>query len=367
MAKDGIEVDVRRRHAEAYLALATQVSHQLNTSRHGEWLDRMAPEQANLRAALRWSIDAGEGILALRLTAVLWRFWQAFGQVADGRRLAEEALAMPGAPTSGSDRAWALAAAGSLAYWQADSATARRHYQAQIDLAEAAGDAACIADAYFNFGHVAFGPDEDEAVRLAYIDEAEERFRRLGDERGAARASWGRGILALSGGKGVLATGSGQVEDATAHLRKGLADFERLDDRQYHAMTEASLAWAAFAAGDVPTASRMAIEALVESQSMRDLGTTTISLHIGVLLGALTGQFEKAAEIHGAFDALCERYGVRPPAALALFVGGNDPFEMTRQNLDPETWAEAYARGRRLTLDEAVAKIVTLGDAAGVL
>ena len=46
---------------------------------------------------------------------------------------------------------------------------------------------------------------------------------------------------------------------------------------------------------------------------MRDLGTTTISLHIGVLLGALTGHFEEAAEINGAFDALCDRYGVRPP------------------------------------------------------
>ena len=316
LANDGIEADVRRRHAEAYLALATQVSHQLNTSRHGEWLDRMGPEQANLRSAVRWSIDAGEGVLALRLTAALWRFWQAFGQVADGRQLAEEALAMPEAPTSGSDRAWALAAAGSLAYWQADSATARRHYQAQIDVAEAAGDEACIADAYFNFGHVAFSPDGDAGPQLAYIDAAEERYRKLGDERGAARAAWGRGILALSRGQGMLGTDSGEMEEATAHLRKGLADFERLDDRQYHAMTEASLAWAAFAGGDVGTASRLAVEALVESQSMRDLGTTTISLHIGVLLGALTGQFEEAAEIHGAFDALCERYGVRPPAAL---------------------------------------------------
>ena len=216
LANEGIEADVRRRHAEAYLALATQVSHRLNTSRHSEWLDRMAPEQANLRAAVRWSIDAGEGVLALRLTAALWRFWQAFGQVADGRQLAEEALAMPEAPTSGSDRAWALAAAGSLAYWQADSATARRHYQAQIDVAEAAGDEACIADAYFNFGHVAFSPDsDDEASQLAYIDAAEERYRKLGDERGAARAAWGRGILALSSGQGMLGTGSGEIEEAT--------------------------------------------------------------------------------------------------------------------------------------------------------
>ncbi len=119
---------------------------------------------------MRWSIDAGEGVLALRLTAALWRFWQAFGQVADGRQLAEEALAMPEAPTAGSDRAWALGAAGSLAYWQADTATARRHYQAQIDVAEAAGDEACIADAYFNFGHVAFRPGDDEGLQLAFID-----------------------------------------------------------------------------------------------------------------------------------------------------------------------------------------------------
>jgi len=62
-----------------------------------------------------------------------------------------------------------------------------------------------------------------------------------------------------------------------------------------------------------------------------------------------------------------ERYGVRPPQALALFVGGRDPFELTRQNLDADTWAAAYARGRRLTLDEAVALVVALGDAAGVL
>ena len=207
-------------------------------------------------------------------------------------------------------------------------------------------------------------PVTTRRLQLAFIDQAEERFRKLGDERGAARAAWGRGILAISWGQGIRGTDSGQIDAATAHLRESLEDFERLDDRQYHAMTEASLAWAAFAAGDVGTASRLAVDALVESQAMRDLGTTTISLHIGVLLGALTGHFEEAAEVHGAFDALCERYGVRPPAALQTFVGGADPFEMTRQNLDPETWAAAYARGRRLTLDEAVAMVVGLGDEA---
>jgi tetratricopeptide (TPR) repeat protein len=319
----------------------------------------MTPEQANVRSALQWSIDAGEGTLALRLTHVLWRFWHAFGQVADGRELTERTLAMPEAPTSGSDRGWALAAAGSLAYWQGDSATARLRYEAQIEAAEAAGDEACIADAYFNFGHVAFVDGDDETLQMGYIDSVVERYRKLGDERGAARAAWGAGIVAMA---------KGQIERAEDYMRESLATFERLDDRQYHAMTAASLAWTSFAAGDVSAAARLAIESLVESQSMRDLGTTTISLHIGILLGARIGRFEEAAEIHGAFDALCERYGVRPPLALTEFVGRQqDPFALTRQNLDPSVWAAAYDRGRRLTLDEAVAKIVGLGDAAGIL
>ncbi len=358
LAADGIETDIRRRHAEAYLPLAREASRHLRTSRNNEWLDRVTPEQANLRSAVRWSIDAGEGSLALRLTGAMWRLWHAFGQVSDGRELAEQALAMPNAPASGTDRAWAMAAAGSLAYWQANSATARIRYQAQIDLAEAAGDEACIADAYFNFGHVALVEGDPIEVRIAFIDSAVERYRHLGDERGAARAAWGRAIIAMS---------SGQVAQATEYLRSDLATFERLDDRQYHAMTAASLAWAAFADGDMGTAARRAIESLVESQSMRDLGTTTISLHVGVLLGALTGRLEEAAEVHGAFDALCERYGVRPPMALSEFVGRRDPFELTRQGLDPGRWAEAYERGRRLTLDEAVARVVALGEEAGVL
>ena len=96
-------------------------------------------------------------------------------------------------------------------------------------------------------------PMSDEGAQLAYIDAAEERYRKLGDERGAARAAWGRGILALSSGQGMLGIDSGAMEEAMDHLGRSLADFERLDDRQYHAMTEASLAWAAFAAGDVGT------------------------------------------------------------------------------------------------------------------
>jgi hypothetical protein len=129
----------------------------------------------------------------------------------------------------------------------------------------------------------------------------------------------------------------------------------------------ASLGWACFVRGEIALAIRYAIDGLLESHAMRDLGTTTISLHIGVLVAVMTGRFEDAAEMIGAFEASCERYGVRPPAALSTFIEVSDPFGATREALSADAYAAAYERGARLSLDEAVAKVAELGEAAAVM
>ena len=130
-------------------------------------------------------------------------------------------------------------------------------------------------------------------------------------------------------------------------MRRAIAEAERLDDRQYHAMSVASLGWAAFAMGDFPTAIRLAIDGLKESHAMRDIATTTISLHIGVLAATMVGRFEDAAELIGAFDAACERYGVRPPAAL-------DPFMATQRPVrgDPRRRYRPMSTRRRWTVGD---------------
>ncbi len=252
---------------------------------------------------MRWAIGANDGDLALRLLAQLWRFWLAFGLTAEGRSLTETALALPGAPSSGSVRAWAAAAAGNLAYWQADSANARRWYEHQVELARAAGDDRCLADAMFNSGTLQFIDSEDEATQLAYADEIARRFRELDDPRSEAQ---GRLVA-----RRLIALGEARVEDAIEHLLRGKADFERLDDRQYHAMSVESLGWAEFSRGDIRAATRYAVAGLVESHAMRDLGTTTISLHIGVLIGVMAERFEDAAALIG--DLRCRERALRCP------------------------------------------------------
>jgi hypothetical protein len=55
---------------------------------------------------------------------------------------------------------------------------------------------------------------------------------------------------------------------------------------------------------------------------------------------------------------------VRPPASLEKFVGDIDPLAPARAGLGPAAFADAVERGRQMTLDEAVALIVELGDMA---
>ncbi len=345
---------VRRAHAEAYLALMDRATPELYTSRHAGWLDRVGPDMANLRAAVSRAIGDSDGELALRLLGPMWRFWQAFGATSEGRAVTELALAMPSAPTDGLIRAWAAGAAGSLAYWQADSRAAQRWYDEQLRLAEAAGDERCLADAWFNVLHVRFIAGRDAEAQYAAVAEAVARYEALGDERGAARAAMSRALIGVT---------VGRIEEAVEGLQAGLATFRRLDDMQYESMALATLGWMAFVRGDVVTAAALTADNLRTTIRMRDLATTTISLHTGMILGVMAGRFEEAALIAGAFDAACERFGVRPPADLERFIQGVYPHETIRAAIGPERYDAAYARGMTLGLEEAVDHILLIADA----
>jgi hypothetical protein len=112
----------------------------------------------------------------------------------------------------------------------------------------------------------------------------------------------------------------------------------------------------------VAEAARLFVQSLLATYAMRDIGTTTISLHVGIVMANMTERFEDGAVIAGAFEALCERYGVRPPAGLDRFLRLEDSFKALAASLDPEAFEAAYDRGRRLSLGEAVELVVDMGN-----
>src|ERR687891_655994 len=66
--------ELRRRHAEHYVDLAVTAEPHLTGEDQGRWLDRCELEHANIRAALRWAIDAGKAERAQEAAGALWRF-----------------------------------------------------------------------------------------------------------------------------------------------------------------------------------------------------------------------------------------------------------------------------------------------------
>jgi predicted ATPase/class 3 adenylate cyclase len=356
VARDG-EREARRQHALTYLALAEDAAGHLWAAGQGLWIDRLAPDHANLRAALRWSIEAGDVDTALRLVAALWRYWQLDGHVAEGHGWVRSVLAMRGAdePTPAGLRA--LAAAGGVAYWRGEREEARDYYMAQLSLAEKLGDVPAIADAYFNLAAANFiSGNMSESYRCNM--EAHRLYVELGDEVGANRISWGTANMVYD------------RDGPEASLDLVLAAHQRsveLGDAVYEGLTSATVAWVYDAMGDSASAAAWAISAMSQSFTLRDLASTAIGLPIGALVALRADRLEDAAAIMGAFEAACERYGVRPPVGLASLIRRSDPLGRIEGTLDPEVVAAAMERGRRMPLGEAVALILQIGADAGWL
>jgi hypothetical protein len=104
--------DLRRRHAEHYLALAEHARSFARGPREREWIDRLTVELDNLRAAPALWLESGKAPLGLRLADALEPLWirgmrqreRSHGASRCSRSGPRMLLARSGAPSSASTR-----------------------------------------------------------------------------------------------------------------------------------------------------------------------------------------------------------------------------------------------------------------------
>ena len=177
--------EIRGAHAAHYLRFAQASAAGLATSGQAKWRTTLEADHDNLRAALRFSLDAGDTSTALQLGAVLWRFWLERGYLSEGRLWLDEALAAPSAASLA--RARALSGDGVLAHYQGDYDRSEQLCQDALELSRSLDDARGVAEAYTGLALVrrARG-DYPEAERL--FREGLAVYESLGEEAGIARA-----------------------------------------------------------------------------------------------------------------------------------------------------------------------------------
>jgi predicted ATPase/transcriptional regulator with XRE-family HTH domain len=187
LAEQGEEADGRQRHAAHFLALAEEAMPHLSGVEQDRWLAALVADHDNLRAAVRRAIEGGDAPTAIRLGAMLWRFWYRTDHWTEGRAWLRETLAVPGGEGDALLRARAQVerGAGGLALLQADLADARDHLQSALALSRRAGDVAEAAKALDLLGVVERERgDMHAAVRL--LEEALTMLRAAGAPRDVA-------------------------------------------------------------------------------------------------------------------------------------------------------------------------------------
>ena len=348
---------IRDRHALAYMSLAERAAPHLPGGAQAAWIDQLAADDANLRAAILWLVERGESEAALLGLAHLWRYWLLSGRLNDSKELVGTVFAMPGAERPSAARIRALDAAGGTAYWQGDAAVAEGFYAEQERLAMELGLAWEEANGTYNVAHARFALG-DESTSTQDVAAAKAKFAALGDERMLARIEWAETTSLQR---------QGQSEAARERFLDLLRRFHENGDIWYEGLAFGSLAWVDVTMGHLEPAFWWAVQSLRVARDLRDVADMTLSIQMGAVAAVAFQRPLETATLISAFDVLCQVHGIRPPAGLQMLMKTMvDPRDYARAALGPTGYEEAAARGAAMTLDEAVEAIFELARGLGV-
>jgi len=396
LAASGETVEVQRRHAAFYLALAEAADAELTSSQQAVWLDRLEVDRANLRAALGWGLEA-DATIGLRLAGALGRFWGMRGSVAEGRVHLDALLALP-APTRPAARARALNAAGLLARMQGDSARAealvdeavclwrllhdRRglvpalyarawhakerndlelaisRFEECLTLAREGGDRFHIAACLVSLAEIA--NDQGNAARADALQrDGVALFQELGDIANVGWSTYSLGAMILH---------RGQPAAALPLLETALAHFHKVDEPRGVAWSLTALAEATWLLAEQQATTTVPVGDVTRAMGSRAAGLYAEALGLAVafedkriivicLEGLATvafrwGEAEGTIRLLGAAAALREAvpYPMGPHArgVTERIIAG------ARLTLDERAFTTAWMAGRALPLSQTV-------------
>jgi tetratricopeptide (TPR) repeat protein len=340
LVESGEDPVVHDAHAAYFLDLAETAAPHLLGAEQSHWLDRLDRDRDNLRAALAHHIARGNAPAALRGCAALWRYWQMRGHLFEGMDRVRAALAIPGIDDHPTELLAALEAAGGIAWWLGDYPTCEDFYQRVLDRRLEGADEAAIAGACYNLSFpVAFNGRPDAGIELA--TEARDRYARLGDADGVARARWALAVFDISHDDPVSARQ--EAEAAEAHFRQTDQRFD--------------LAWALFELGqidlyesDLDGAERHYGEALRMFAEARDIAGIAMLIDPLAAIAYRRGDVRRAATLAGAVARLERAHGA---GLIPMNRRRTRSFEPSIMRDDPAT-AAAWREGEAMAVADAI-------------
>ncbi len=346
---------VLRAHARYFSALADAGEVVLNNGPNAiGWLNRLAAEHPNLRAALDWLLEIGDAEGAQDLAGALALFWFQHSHFAEGRAWLERALELDSASdTSPIVRSRAIVSLGLLTIFHLGPAQAMPMIAQGQDVAEESGATPAIAFAVFGQALLQlFLGDFPASAALA--GQAAARFEEI-DEPGraltalfiAARATHYRGDL----------------ERAEALYQSVLADARVMDNTYVQSSALQSLAQLAAARDDATTAAKSFAEALTRFLDLGDRWNVAACLE-GIAAVVARSDPAGSTYLFGAAATLRRVIGAQMlPAEQADY---NAAIAALRLTLGEPVFDATWSAGAAAPLDETIVEALAVTAETGI-
>ena len=334
---------MRKAHARTFLAWVQQAADDLRAGpRQFLWVRRLMTDFENLRAALNWAFQSGEVEIGAALVGALGHFWFRSGLHEEGVRWTEEALAIVD-EVPPAVQARVFETAGLMAWPTHDLEHGRRYDEKALALYREMGDEGNEAWTLVHLaaqwigergGYEAAGPTCQEGLAM---------LREMGDDAGVAQAL---NVL------GELARIDGHHDVAREYYEEALEIARATGDRLREVLQLQNLGFLAQRAEAYEEAEALFQRAIVAA------GDLNSRYSVAYALSSLAGAYartepERAARLIGIGERIFEEVGALPDR------GDREVFEenkaTARAEMGEEAFAAALARGRAMSVDEAVA------------
>ena len=344
----GEEETMRRRHAEYFVEWAEYAEPEFRRAGYEHWSRLFELNLENLRAALEWSLNGGDVALGVRLAGALCLFWYGNGYHVEGRRWTQLLLErLDDAPPVYHPKF--LLSAGHMAFLY-DLDAGKPLFMRALDMSRDVGDRLQMAWALALLGYT-MAPEPEAAMPI--VEESLAMFRELKHQPGMAQAL---NII------GEIARFNGDDDRARRAYEECLAVCQQTGERRRIVFLFNNLAFIAMHEGDVERAKALGRQGLRLARDMEN--RLEMAKTLPILAGAMgmLGQPQQAIHLLGASERALESMGA--------FHQLNDKREMdgmgaaVRAQLDEAAFQAAWAEGRALTLEQAVALALAERDAA---
>ena len=339
LEESGEAESLRKLHAMYVVELAERGEPELRLARYDYWCQRFELEFDNIRAVLDWALNNGDAVLGVRLAGALGLFWYGKGYHVEGIHWTQHLFEhLDEVPVMYHPQF--LISLGHMTFLH-DLGAARHIFARALDLSREIGNKIQIA---WTLILLAYTMQREPEEAMPVVEEGLALFRELNHQPGIAQAL---NII------GEIARVSGDDERARQAYEECLSICQQTGEARRICYMCFGLSHIAQHEKNHERAMDLARQGLRLAHARKD--TNEMADGVAIVAGAfsLLGQAQRAACLLGASETAAERLGA--------FHHPSDWPEIeriiadVRAQLDPAVFEAAWAEGRTMTLERAVA------------